>query len=258
MREQSAHRAAPPAQLPISSRIMLVEDHPIMRYGLRTILSQDSHITVAGECATAREALETLRTCAPSMVIMDITLPGGLDGIELIKCMLSEAPRIAILVFSVHDEALYALRAIAAGAKGYIMKERPLQELLEAVHTVARGEISVSLPITQRLVKKAAGAPPETSLLKTQRLSDRELEVLFQIGKGQSTFEIASGLHISVKTVETHRANLRRKLALRGGPELLRYAVAWRFAEGHHASDPIPSSPPPRISDAPQPFPTWI
>lgn len=236
MMEKQASLAPQPPQPGVPARILLVEDHPLMRYGLRTILSLEPNLIVTDECATAREALAILRSGSPSIVIMDITLPGGLDGIELIKCMVGEVPGIAILVLSVHDEALYAMRSISAGAKGYLMKERPLAEFLEAVKTVARGEISVSSPITQRLVKKAAGSPDNTShsTLKTQKLSDRELEVLFQIGKGQSTFEIASNLHISVKTVETHRANLRRKLALNGGPELLRYAVAWRFAEGHH------------------------
>jgi DNA-binding NarL/FixJ family response regulator len=150
--------------------------------------------------------------------------------------MLSEAPQMAVLVLSVHDENLYASRVLAAGARGYLMKDAPPHNFISAIRSVLAGEISVSPALAQRLVRRAvagSGAPMDPS----RALSDRELEVLFRIGRGESSMEIAGALHISVKTVETHRAKLRRKLALRTGAELMRYAVAWRHAEGRGISE---------------------
>jgi DNA-binding NarL/FixJ family response regulator len=177
-----------------------------------------------------------MRARRPDAVIMDITLPGGTDGLELIKQMLAEAPHVAILVLSVHDENLYASRALAAGARGYLMKDAPPEHFLRAVQAVLAGEISVSPALTQRLVRRAVEGT-DVPMDPSRTLSDRELEVLFRIGRGESSMEIAAALHIAVKTVETHRAKLRRKLALRTGAELMRYAVAWRHAEGRGISD---------------------
>lgn len=210
---------------------LIVDDHPIIRHGIRVSLEKEFWIRIVAECNSSREALRAVREYHPALVILDISLPGGLDGIELTKCILSEAPSTAILVLSVHDEALYALRAIAAGAKGYLMKDRPLTDFREAVLAVSRGEHALSSMITQRLVEKAAGIRSQKKTNHTQTLSDRELEVLFQIGNGLSSEAIGRMLNLSLKTIETHRANLRRKLALKGGQELLRYAVAWKQNE---------------------------
>ena len=213
-------------------RLLLVDDHPLFRLGLRALLSRNSKIQVVAECGDAPSAVECLRLHAPDAVIMDITLPGGMDGLELIKNMKATQPSVSILVLSVHDENLYAFRALSAGARGYLMKDAATSNLEQALNTMRNGEIAVSPQVAQRLVRRAvegrlAFQDPAAAL------SDRELEVLFRIGRGQSSCEIGSTLNISVKTVESHRANLRRKLSLKTGAELLRYAVAWRHAEGH-------------------------
>jgi DNA-binding NarL/FixJ family response regulator len=216
--------------------LQLIDDHPLLRLGLRTLLTRDPGLQVVAECGDGACALSCLRKHRPNAVILDITLPGGMDGLELIKQMLSESPQLPILVLTVHDENLYASRALAAGARGYLMKDAPPHDLINAIQAVLVGEIAVSAALTQRLVRRAVDsrmAPMDPA----RSLSDRELEVLFRIGRGESSMEIAGALHISVKTVETHRAKLRRKLALRTGAELMRYAVAWRHAEGRGISD---------------------
>jgi len=243
--------------------LQLIDDHPLLRLGLRTLLTRDPAIHVVAECGDGACALSCMRKYRPDAVVLDITLPGGMDGLELLKQMLSETPQLAVLVLTVHDENLYASRALAAGAKGYLMKDAPPQSFLNAIRAVLAGEISVSPALTQRLVRRAVDgrmAPMDPS----RSLSDRELEVLFRIGRGESSMEIAGALHISVKTVETHRAKLRRKLALRTGAELTRYAVAWRHAEGRGlsadgAERPCPASrsgpigPHPVVGDKPIP-----
>jgi DNA-binding NarL/FixJ family response regulator len=214
--------------------VIIVEDHPMMRIGLRNLLEKSQQFTVSAECSNARTALTRLRGDHPNIAVLDITLPGGLDGIELIKCMVAESPALRILVFSVHDEALYALRSIAAGAKGYLMKGAEPKAVLQALQTIRDGGVAVSAGISQRLVQRAVGHTASACAQATDQLSDRELEVLSWIGKGSSTQQIATLLGISTKTVETHRAHLKQKLALRSAFELFRYAVAWRFSEGHH------------------------
>jgi len=213
------------------SRILLVDDHPLLRLGLRTLISKDSTLQIVAECEDARSALSLLRTESLDAVILDITLNGGSDGLELIKSMLSERPKIQILVLSAHDENLYAMRALAAGAQGYVMKGAATETLKAAIHTVLSGQIAVSKHLEQRLVHHAVCGGHRSD--PAAPLSDRELEVLLRIGKGQASCEIASALGIALKTVETHRANMRRKLLLKSGAELLRYAVAWSHAEEH-------------------------
>ena len=228
MTEAGAHADATVAK---NYTLQIIDDHPLMRLGLRTLLTRDPALRVVAECGDGACALSCMRKHRPDAVILDITLPGGMDGLELLKQMLSEAPQLPVLVLTVHDENLYASRALAAGARGYLMKDAPPSDFVRSIQAVLAGEIAVSAALTQRLVRRAVDnrmAPVDPS----RSLSDRELEVLFRIGKGESSLEIAGALHISVKTVETHRAKLRRKLALRTGAELMRYAVAWRHAEG--------------------------
>lgn len=241
-----------------SCTLQIIDDHPLLRLGLRTLMTRDPGLRVVAECGDGACALACSRIHRPDAVILDITLPGGMDGLELIKQMLSETPHLAVLVLTVHDENLYASRALAAGARGYLMKDAPPQTFLDAVRKVLGGSIYVSPALAQRLVQRAVD-PRAVAMDPSRSLSDRELEVLFRIGRGESSTEIAGALHISVKTVETHRAKLRRKLALRTGAELMRYAVAWRHAEGRGlpmegkefgapGSASNPGSPPPRRS----------
>jgi DNA-binding NarL/FixJ family response regulator len=213
------------------SRILLVDDHPLLRLGLRTLLSKDAAFQVVAECEDARAALAHLRVETLDAVILDITLNGGSDGLELIKSMISEHPKLHILVLSAHDENLYAMRALAAGAQGYVMKGEPTETLKAAIHTILSGQIAVSKHLEQRLVLHAVSGSHRSD--PAAPLSDRELEILLRIGKGEASCEIASALGIALKTIETHRANMRRKLLLKSGAELLRYAVAWSHAEEH-------------------------
>ncbi len=216
---------APSQPLPI----LLVDDHPIFRHGLRLGLETDTSFRVAAECGSSREALTVARKQSFSMAIVDLCLPGGMDGLELTKCLHCEAPQLLILMLSVHDETLYAFRAISAGARGYLMKQSPLPEIQGALHRMRRGEVALSHRITQSLAQRALGLRSSSPEHPLQQLSDRELEVLSHIGEGLSSEAIARTLSLSPKTIETHRANLRRKLALKTGPDLLRYAVACRF-----------------------------
>lgn len=223
------------------AKLLIVDDHPIIRLGLSSLLQQDPQFTVVAEASDARSALECLRRFTPDAVILDITLPGGSDGLELIKNMNAESPNTAILVLSVHDENLYAFRALSAGAKGYLMKDATPDLLRKAVQSVLSGKITVSEHLSQRLVQRAVRG--REGIDPSESLTDRELEILFRIGRGQSSSEVAAGLGIAVKTIETHRANLRRKLLLKSGAELVRYAVAWRHQEGHHPPKKDPGDP---------------
>ena len=218
------------------SRLLLVDDHPLFRLGLRTLLSRDTKLHVVAECEDARSTLSHLRSEPLDAIILDITLQGGSDGLELIKSVIAEHPRMHILVLSAHDENLYAMRALAAGAMGYAMKGIAPDALRAAIHNVLAGQIVVSKHLEKSLMHYAIAGGTRTNTASA--LSDRELEILLRIGKGQSSCEIASYLGIALKTVETHRANMRRKLMLKTGAELLRYAVAWSHAEEHCKTEP--------------------
>ena len=217
-------------------KLLLVDDHPLLLLGLRALLSRNAKLRIVAECGDALSAIECLRLHTPDIVILDITLPGGMDGLELIKSMRAAQPGVLILVLSVHDENLYAFRALSAGARGYLMKDSAPMNLEKAIQTMRSGEIAVSPQVAQRLVRCAVEGR-QAFQDPAGALSDRELEILFMIGGGQSSCEIGSVLNISIKTVESHRANLRRKLSLKSGSELLRYAVAWRHAEGHRHAE---------------------
>ncbi|MEI6712892.1 MAG: response regulator transcription factor [Verrucomicrobiota bacterium] len=220
--------AIPPT--PTVTRVLIVDDHPLMRYAIKTIILQQIGMYVEGDCNCAKDAMSQIRLKDPNLVITDISLPGGMDGLELIKNIHSEKPNLSILVLSVHDESIYALRAIAAGARGYINKERPIVDLLHAIRNIMNGEIELSKTVLDRLCAKNGSLTNRHIHDLAERLSDRELEILLLIGKSLSSAQIAACLRISIKTIESHRRNLREKLGLHGSGELIRYAIAWRFA----------------------------
>jgi DNA-binding NarL/FixJ family response regulator len=206
-------------------RVLIVDDHPIVRQGLRQLINQEPDLMVCGEATEPQQALEVAGTERPDLVIVDLTLKEG-SGLDLIKTLQVQQPELPILVVSMHDEALYAERSLRAGARGYIMKQEATETLLHALRRVLDGEIYVSGRMATRLVRSVVqGRSAEDSPLV--RLSDRELEVLQFIGRGLSTRQIADTLHLSIKTVETHRANIMRKLHLGHATELVRYAVHW-------------------------------
>jgi DNA-binding NarL/FixJ family response regulator len=209
---------------PSCNRILIVDDHPMMREGLRTLISREQDLVVCGEAETAAQALDAVANLKPDLVLVDIALPGP-NGIELIKdiCVLQHV--MLILVISMHDESLYAERVLRAGARGYIMKQESGPTMMQAIRQVLAGRIYVSDKMSARILEYVAGKRTEASPI--ERLSDREWEVFQLIGRGKSTVQIAEELHLSPKTVETHRARVKEKLDLRTMPELISFASRW-------------------------------
>ena len=207
-------------------RILLVDDHPAFRHGLAALIAEHRDLTVCGQAENAATALELMRRLHPDLVMLDISM-AGTNGIELIKLMMAEEPKLLILVVSMHDESLYALRALRAGAKGYVMKVEALDHVVTALRKVLAGEVYVSPRFSERLVFKAIQSLEGGLGSPVDRLSDRELEVLQLLGKGFGTREIARELHLSVKTIETHRAHLKEKLGCKDAGEMVRFAIDW-------------------------------
>jgi len=207
-------------------RVFLVDDHPTFRQGLKFIVTQSGEFVVCGEADSAAAAISECRALQPDMVLVDVSMP-GLNGIELIKMILAEMPEMRVLVVSMHEETLYALRALKAGAKGYIMKVEAMTSIATAMRSVAEGKIYVSPTFGEQLIFKAITAIEEGMGSPVDVLSDRELEVLEKLGKGLTTREIADDLHLSPKTVETHRAHIKEKLQLKDATTMVRFAVDW-------------------------------
>jgi DNA-binding NarL/FixJ family response regulator len=207
-------------------RLLLVEDHPVTREGLAQLLNQQPDLQVCGQAGTAPEALSVAAALRPDLVLVDISL-GGTSGIELIKDLASRHASLPVLVLSTHDELLYAERSLRAGAKGYVMKHEPTEQVMEAIRLVLRGGVYLSEQMHGRLLHKVARGPTVPRVSDVDQLSDRELEVFELIGEGCKTSQIAANLHLSVSTVETHRAHIKEKLKLENATELMRRAVEW-------------------------------
>jgi DNA-binding NarL/FixJ family response regulator len=208
-------------------RVLIVDDHPLVRHGFRELMSGEPDIEVCGEAADATEALEQIEKTHPNVMVVDITLKGGMNGIELIKRIKVQHKHVQVLVSSMHDDAIYGERALRAGALGYINKEQNPENLIEAVRSVAAGKICVGPELTSRLLHRAVGGSDEVISSPVERLSDRELEVFERIGQGMTTREIAVQLELSMKTVETYREHIKEKLNLKNSAELSRHAVQW-------------------------------
>jgi DNA-binding NarL/FixJ family response regulator len=208
----------------MSAKVLIVDDHPVMREGLRALISCEHDLTVCGEAEAATQALDAVTNLKPDLVLADITLPGR-SGIELIKDIRALQPAVLILVISIHDELLYAERVLRAGARGYIMKQESGPKMMQAIRQVLAGRIYLSDKISTRILENVAGKRPKASPI--ERLSDREFEVFQLIGRGKSTAQIAQELHLSTKTVEAHRARVKEKLDLRTMPELISFASRW-------------------------------
>lgn len=214
-------------------RLLIVDDHPVMRRGLAEILRSEPHLTVAANAASAAEALAHLRAATFDLAIIDITLQ-GVSGIDLLKDLQIHWPKMPVLVFSTHDELLYAERALHVGARGYVMKQETPERIVSAIRQVLSGGLYLSDAVNTRILSKMlqgnrdAAAPGSVIDL----LSNRELEVFRLIGRGRGTRDIAQEMHVSVKTVETYRAHIKRKLHLTTAPELMRVAIEWLHAAG--------------------------
>jgi len=205
-------------------RIMIVEDHPIFRLGLAELINQEEDLFVCGEAEDVTEALNKIGKLNPDMVIVDISLKGR-NGIELIKDISRYFNALPVLVLSMHDESLYAERALLAGAKGYIMKQEASESIVKAIRCVIRGNVYASETIMSNILNRFANHPKVQLELDT--LSDRELEVLQLMGQGLTTGDIAEKLNLSKKTIGTYRERIKDKLNLKNAAELIRFAVHW-------------------------------
>ena len=205
---------------------MIVDDHPLFRKGLEQLIHSDSAFAVCGEANNASEAMEVIRKLHPDLAIVDLSLPGA-NGIELIKNIRAEFPKLPILVLSMHDESLYALRALRAGAEGYVMKHEAMANVIQAIHEVFNGRPYLSPAMAAQVITKFAHRGSQSEADAVERLSDRELEILELIGKGKEVRQIAKRLHLSPKTVETHRAHIKEKLNLQNARQVARFAVQW-------------------------------
>lgn len=206
--------------------VLIVDDHPIARQGLAQLINQEPDLHVSADVENAAQALEAIKSCQPGLVIADISLKEG-SGLELVKSIKSQFDGVPVLVFSMHDESLFAERALEAGALGYVMKQEPTEVIMVAIRRVLEGDIYLSEPMTNRLLKKPGSSHGEGVQSPIRALSDREFEVFTLIGQGKRTLEIAEILHLSAKTVETHRAHIMKKLNLKGWYEVARYAFQW-------------------------------
>jgi len=207
------------------TRILIVDDHPIVRCGLAQLISQHPELVLCGEAADTTEALEAVASLCPDLVIVDISLKGE-SGIDLIKQIKSRDRKVKILVCSMHEELYFAERVLHAGALGFVNKEQAMDKLLDAIFTVLQDKIYLSVQMSERLLHRSVGLS-QLGENPIDCLSDRELEVLELIGEALTTGEIAEKLYLSRKTVETHRENIKAKLRLKNGAELMRWAVQW-------------------------------
>jgi len=212
-------------------KIVIIDDHPLMRKGLALSLDSEVDLSVVGQMNSAEEAMDDLERLEPDLAIIDISLP-GMSGMELVKHLQARMPDVRTLVVSRHDESLYAERAIRAGARGYIMKLEAGDVIVKAVRHVMGGGIYVSDEINERLLlSMASGGRERITQSPLEVLSDRELEVFELTGRGIGTRDIAERLHLSVKTVESYRARIKKKLNLDSATELMQHAVQWVESE---------------------------
>jgi DNA-binding NarL/FixJ family response regulator len=207
-------------------RLLLVDDHPMMRAGLAQLINKQADLEVGGEAGNPAEALQEIGRVRPDLVVTDITMPGR-GGVEFIKDALAVHAGLPILVVSMHDELIYAERALRAGARGYVMKEAGAEKLLQAIRKVLTGEVYVSERTSANLLDSLTGRRPRGSNSPIEKLSDREFEVFQLIGQGKSTRDVAQELHLSPKTVDVHRGRIKEKLGVKDATSLVRHAVRW-------------------------------
>jgi len=206
-------------------RILIVDDHPMMREGLALLIDHEPDLTVISQADSAAQALRLMETAVPDLLLLDISLPDR-SGLEVIKDVHALYPELPVLVVSMHDESLYAERVLRAGGRGYIMKQEGGKRLMQAIRQVLEGRIYVSEKMSAKILETFSGHKGDP-LSPVENLSDREFEVFQLLGQGRGTREIAQHLHISIKTIEVHRTNIRKKLALSSGSELVHYAIRW-------------------------------
>lgn len=207
-------------------RILIVDDHPVVRRGLAELIREDPLLEVCGEADDTSEALRLVSQVRPHVVIIDISLKSG-HGIELIEKIKSTDEHVKMLVSSIHEESLFAERALRAGAMGYVNKQEAAEKVIEAVHQILKGEIFLSSTMANRLLHSVVGGESSLDENPMTKLSNRELEVFEMIGAGLTTKQVATRLHLSPKTVETHREKIKTKLNLANSTELNHRAIQW-------------------------------
>lgn len=205
----------------VKRRVLIVDDHPIVRQGLRSMIDAERDLRICGEAETEKEARAAIRTLEPDVVVIDLSLEQG-DGINLVRDVHAHHPDIALLVLSMHDESIYAERLVAVGASGYIMKQAAADQLITALRCVLSGELYYSEAVRRTLNDRTRVLKNESS-----KLSARELQVLGMVGRGVGSRDIAQALSLSVKTIESHRLSIKRKLNLTTNAQLVQYAIKW-------------------------------
>ncbi len=214
----------------VRKKVLVVDDHPILRQGLAMLINQQQDMMVCGEAEDAHTVMQWIVQKNPDIVILDISLKGP-DGIELLKSIRNTHTHLPVLILSMHDEAIYAERALRARANGYIMKQEATEKVLVAVRRILNGDVYLSDAMSSRMLQQYIDGAPSLLQSRIAALSDRELEVFRQIGEGRATREIAEDLRLSIKTVETYQAHIKEKLALRSGRELIQHAIQWKINE---------------------------
>ncbi len=207
-------------------KILVVDDHPVYRAGLISLIGQEPDLTVSGEANDAAQTLASLDRLQPDIILMDMSLPGR-GGLELLKDVRTMYSTIPILIVSMHDETLYAERVVRAGARGYIMKQADPDKIIEAIRKVLSGGVYLSQRMASNILDGLSGFRGSASTPAVSKLTDREFEVLRMIGTGIDAHDIASQLHLSIKTVDTHRAHIREKLGVKNTTELIHFATRW-------------------------------
>ncbi len=228
----------PPKQPSHRARVLIVDDHPIVSQGLAQLIGREPDLEVCGCAPDVASALAAIAELDPDVAVVDLSL-GNTSGLQLIKDCKVRYPELPILVLSMHDETLYAERSLRAGAQGYVMKKAAPETVLAALRRVVSGAIYLSDDMATRLLQGMVTTRPAAAGPLVELLSDRELEVFSLIGSGASTQKIAETLHLSPKTIETHRAHIKEKLQLKTGTELLLHAMKWvgASAEYHEGRD---------------------
>jgi DNA-binding NarL/FixJ family response regulator len=210
---------------PKKCRILIVDDHPLLREGLRGVINRVPDMMVCGEAENASQAMSAVQKLAPDLALVDITLPGR-SGLELVKDLQAAHPHLVILAISMHDESLYAERVLRAGASGYITKQQPPGELIKAIRQVRDRHIYVSKQVSESLLRRISLQSRE-EVSPVSLLTDREFEIMRMMGAGKAPSEIARQLHLSPKTIAVHTSNVRRKLNLKTTAQLIRFSVQW-------------------------------
>ena len=242
---KAPRRIPAPGSAPAGSRarrrILIVDDQPLLRLGVRQVIEAQASLTCCGEVDSVRDARNAIRDLKPDAVMADISLRQG-DGMELLREIRAHHPSLPVLVFSSHDETLYAERLLAAGANGYLMKHASPDEVVAALQRVLSGGIYVSDAISNTMLRKFASDGAYAAANPIERLSNREVQILHMIGKGLSTREIALSLNLSVKTIESHRQRVKRKLNLSNATQLMQCAVNWFSDASREAQILLPAT----------------